>query len=116
MEQSTEGVTLAAQEERIKAYCIASGRTLDRIIIDHGQSAKTLVRTGLQEILTGIARKEIGAVVVLKLDRLTRSVRDLADLLELFAKHDCALVSVSEHINTNSASGRLLLNLLASVA
>lgn len=116
LEQSSEGVSLAAQEERIKAYCVASGRRLDRIIIDYGQSAKTLSRDGLQEILGGITRKRIRAVVVLKLDRLTRSVRDLADLLELFAKHDCALVSVSEHVDTATASGRLLLNLLASVS
>lgn len=116
LEQSAEGVSLAAQEERIKAYCVASGRHFDRIIVDSGQSAKTLSRDGLQGILSGITRKRIRAVVVLKLDRLTRSVRDLADVLELFAKYDCALVSVSEHVDTATASGRLLLNLLASVS
>ncbi len=58
----------------------------------------------------------MASVVVLKLDRLTRSVRDLADLIELFSRTETALVSVTEHLDTSSASGRLMMNLLASVS
>ncbi|MBC5828769.1 MAG: recombinase family protein [Candidatus Eremiobacteraeota bacterium] len=50
----------------------------------------------------------------LKSDRLTASVRDLADLLEVFANADTALVSVTESLDTSTAPSRLMLNLLAS--
>ncbi len=115
-DQAREGVSLAAQEERIRAFAFATGRELDEIVIDAGESAKTLNRPGLARILNDLRAGVIEAVIVLKLDRLTRSVRDLADLLDAFQKHDAALVSVSESLDTSTASGRLMLNLLASVS
>lgn len=54
--------------------------------------------------------------MIMKLDRLTRSVRDLADLLDAFTASNDALVSIGEHLATSSAAGRLTLNLLASVS
>ena len=116
VEQSTEGVSLQAQEARIRAYCEATGRALSEVIVDEAQSAKTLVRTGLQGLFSDIRAERFGTIVVLKLDRLTRSVRDLADIIDFLEKHDCGLVSVSEHVDTATASGRLMLNLLASVS
>jgi site-specific DNA recombinase len=55
-------------------------------------------------------------VIVLKLDRLTRSTRDLATLLEAFARAESSLVSVSESLDTQSAAGRLVVNMLGVVA
>jgi site-specific DNA recombinase len=115
-DQAREGVSLAAQEERIRAFAFATGRELDEVVVDAGESAKTLNRPGLARILNELRSGTIAAVVVLKLDRLTRSVRDLSDLLDAFQKHDAALVSVSESLDTSTASGRLMLNLLASVS
>ena len=115
-DQAREGVSLAAQEERIRAFAFATGRELAEVVVDAGESAKSLKRPGLTRILNELRDGEIEAVVVLKLDRLTRSVRDLADLLEAFQKNDAALVSVSESLDTSTASGRLMLNLLASVS
>jgi site-specific DNA recombinase len=102
-EQSVEGVSLGAQEARIRAYCEATGRALSEVIVDEAQSAKTLVRTGLQKLFADIRAGRIGSIVVLKLDRLTRSVRDLADIIDFLEKHDCGLVSVSEHVDTDLA-------------
>src|SRR5215472_10094537 len=62
------------------------------------------------------ARQNEGPFIVAKLDRLTRSVRDLADLLERFERRDVALMSVSESLDTRSAAGRLVMNVLMSVA
>ena len=67
-------------------------------------------------IVEGVAAGSIGRVIVLKLDRLTRSTRDLDELLRLFAKADAALVSVSETLDTTSACGRLMLNVIGSIA
>jgi len=115
-EQVREGVSLAAQEDRLKAFAVATGRDLGKVVIDDGQSAKNLARPGLRQILDGVRRKQIGAVIVIKLDRLTRSVRDLGELLDLFNRFDVALVSVSESLDTASAAGRLMINVLGSVA
>ena len=115
-DQSVNGVSLAAQEERIRASGVASARRVDEILIDQGVSAKSLDRPAMQKILAGIRAGAIGTVVVTKLDRMTRSLRDLADLLALCAKHDVALVSLSESLDTSTAAGRLLVNLLGSVA
>src|SRR4029077_3563986 len=89
-DQAATGVSLEAQETRLRAYALATGRELAEVVIDAGESAKTLERPGMTRILAGIRSGEIGAIVSLKLDRLTRSVRDLADLLELFTKRDIA--------------------------
>jgi len=115
-DQAAEGVSLAAQEARIGAYCAAMGWPVSEVIRDAGESAKTLQRPGMAAILGDVGAGRVDRVVVLKLDRLTRSTRDLADLLELFAKADAALVSVSENLDTGSACGRLVLNVIGSVA
>jgi site-specific DNA recombinase len=85
------------------------------VVEDAGVSARTMDRPGLQRALAMLARGEAQALIVLKLDRLTRSVRDLGELLEgPFAR--AALLSVGEQIDTRTAAGRLVLNVLASVA
>ena len=115
-EQAAEGVSLAVQEARIAAYCAAMGWPVSEVIRDAGESAKTLQRPGMAMLLADVRAGAVARVVILKLDRATRSTRDLADLLDLFAKCDSALVSVSEHLDTSSASGRLVVNMLGVVA
>ena len=92
------------------------GFEVSEVIRDAGESAKSLQRPGMVRIVEGVAAGSIGRVIVLKLDRLTRSTRDLDELLRLFAKADAALVSVSETLDTTSACGRLMLNVIGSIA
>jgi len=115
-DQATSGVSLDAQAARIAAYATAMGWDLAEVVRDAGSSAKSLKRPGMKRILDGVRGGEIGRVIALKLDRLTRSTRDLADLLETFAKCDAALVSVSESLDTSSAAGRMVTNMLGVVA
>jgi site-specific DNA recombinase len=115
-DQAREGVSLAAQQARIEAFAVATGRVLDEVVVDAGESAKTLERPGMARILAGVRSGRIEAVIALKLDRLTRSVRDLGDMLDLFARNDAAIVSVSESLDTQSASGRLVVSMLGAVA
>lgn len=115
-DQANEGVSLDAQEARIGAYASAMGFDVSEVIRDAGESAKTLQRPGMARILAGIRDGSVGRVVVLKLDRLTRSTRDLSEVLDLFAKSDAALVSVSENLDTGSACGRMVVNMLGVVA
>jgi len=115
-DQSNNGVSLAAQEERIRQYCALYEIEIVETVTDAGLSAKSLKRPGMQRILEMIRRREVEAVVVAKLDRLTRSVRDLADLVDLTAKRGVSLVSVAEHLDTGSAAGRMVVNMLGVVS
>jgi len=115
-DQAREGVSLAAQEAELRAYCLVKDWTLVEVIRDAGQSAKSLKRTGLERLLTLVRAGEVQAVVVYKLDRLTRSVVDLGQLVTLFAKTGVPLVSLQESLDATTATGELMMNLLVSVS
>src|ERR1700688_2244349 len=107
--QAEQGVSLEAQEAKIRAMGTVQGADLLEVIVDGGESAKSLNRPGLQRLLALVNAGKIDAVIVAKLDRLTRSVKDLCGLLELFEKRKVALISVAEALDTGSAAGRLVI-------
>ncbi|MGA7075619.1 MAG: recombinase family protein [Halobacteriota archaeon] len=112
-DQAKEGVSLEAQQARIEAYCIAKGWQLAGIEVDAGISAKDTNRPGLQAVLQEVRDKRVAAIVVYKLDRLTRSIGDLLQLMTLLNKENVALVSMEESLDATTATGRLMMNLLA---
>ena len=115
--QADAGVSLDAQQDKARAYAALYDLELVEVIVDAGESAKTLDRPGLQRALALLKNGKADALLVAKLDRLTRSVVDLGKLIETyFAPGKAALLSVSEQIDTRSAAGRLVLNILASVS
>jgi DNA invertase Pin-like site-specific DNA recombinase len=89
------------------------GAELFEVIIDGGESAN---RPGLQGLLALVDSGKIEAVIIAKLDRLTRAVKDLCSLLELFEKRCVALISVAESLDTASAAGRLVITIMAAVS
>jgi len=116
-QQASGGVSLAAQRAKLEAYALAVDLDLVAIESDAGVSAKTLARPGLQRALQALARGDADTLLIPKLDRLTRSVRDLGTLVERhFSPGGSALVSVADAIDTRSAAGRLVLNVLVSVS
>jgi site-specific DNA recombinase len=114
--QAEKGFSLEVQIEKVRAMAVVQGVELVEVIVDRGESAKSLDRPGMARLLDLVARKAIDRVIVAKLDRLTRSVKDLANLLEQFEKRKVALVSVAESLDTQSAAGRLVLNIMVSVS
>ena len=114
--QADHGVSLEAQSEKIRAMAVVQGAELVEIIVDGGESAKSLNRPGMERLLQAVDRGEVEAVIIAKLDRLTRSVKDLAVLLERFQRRGVALVSVAESLDTGTASGRLVLNIMTAVS
>ena len=115
--QAERGLSLDAQRGRLEAWAALYGAELVAVVVDAGESAKTLVRPGLTRALAMLDAHEADTLLVAKLDRLTRSVRDLDTLLsEHFGNGGADLVSVAESIDTHSAAGRLVLNVLASVS
>lgn len=115
-EQAREGVSLDAQEQKLRMYAELYGLELVAVIRDSGVSAKSLDRPGLGEALAALDTGAAEGLLVAKLDRLTRSVRDLGTLLDGYFAARFSLLSVADQIDTRTAGGRLVLNILASVS
>lgn len=114
--QADKGVSLEAQAEKIRAMAVVHNAELLDIIVDGGESAKSLNRPGMMRLLDLVDRGEVQVVIIAKLDRLTRSVKDLCTLLERFNRRGVTLVSVAESLDTGSAAGRLVLNIMTAVS
>jgi DNA invertase Pin-like site-specific DNA recombinase len=113
--QADRGVSLDAQMAKIRAMAVVQGVEVSEVLTDAGESAKSLQRPAMELLLAMVDAGQVQTVIIAKLDRLTRSVKDLAELLERFQRRNVSLVSVSESLDTGSAAGRLVLNIMVSV-
>src|SRR2546425_2421726 len=114
--QAEDGVSLEVQEVKIRAMAVVQGAELLDLIVDGGESAKNLMRPGMERLLALVNERKVDTVIIAKLDRLTRSVKDLCGLLELFEKRNVALISVAESLDTGSAAGRLAITIMGAVS
>lgn len=115
-DQAREGHSMDEQLDRIKAFCKFKGYKICKIYKEDGKSAKDMKgRPEFQKMLNDIYNDEINGICIYKLDRLTRSIRDLEEILLLLDEKNCELVSVTEEINT-SIYGRFLIRMLISLA
>jgi DNA invertase Pin-like site-specific DNA recombinase len=119
-EQAVKGVSLAAQAEKIRAYAALYDLDLVAVLEDGGYTAKNLNRPGLQEALRMLESGAAQGLLVAKLDRMSRSVSDVAYLIDTYfgdrARHGATLLSVADQVDTRTAAGRLVLNVLAAVS
>ena len=114
--QAESGLGLADQRSKIETYCELYDLELIDVIADEGVSGRSLKgRHGLQSIIDRSEADEFDGVIIAKLDRLTRSLPDLHHLLNGLL-NTVELHSVNEKIDTSSSTGRLILNVLTSVA
>ena len=114
--QADHGVSLAAQRAKVEAYANLFELNLVAVEVDTGVSAESLPRPALDRALGMLREGRADALLVVKLDRLTRLVRDLCDLVDRYFRDGrWALLSVGEQIDTRSASGRMVLNRLAVI-
>ncbi len=102
-DQAANAISLVSQRRKIEAYAVLHELELVEVIEDAGYSAKSLDRPGMAELLRLIRGRKVGVVVIAKLDRITRSVRDLGDLVELFQRSGVEFASVADHIDTSTA-------------
>lgn len=111
-------LTLEAQRAKLTAYALALDLEIVQVIEDAGESAKSLDRPGLQRALAMLKRGEANGLLIAKLDRLTRSVADWQTLIDGYFGERAGkqLFSVGDSIDTRTAAGRLVLNVLLSVA
>jgi len=116
-EQVESGYSLQMQRERIAAQIAAKGWELYKVYEDAGYSGGRLDRPALRTMLSDIAGGKIQAVVVYKLDRLSRKQRDTMFLLEdVFLRDNVQLVSISESLDTSSPTGRAMIGMLSVFA
>lgn len=117
-EQADEGQSLKAQRAKLVAYAALYDLQLVAVYEDAGVSGKRLDRPGLGAALHDLRDGRAGGLLIAKLDRLTRSVADWQRLVDGYfgEKAGKQLLSVGDHIDTRTASGRLVLNVLLSVA
>ena len=110
--------SLDAQREAGEAY-VKSQRhegwaLLENRYDDGGISGGTMKRPGLTQLLADVEAGLVDIIVVYKVDRLSRSLPDFGQMVELFDKHDVSFVSVTQQFNTTTSMGRLTLNILLS--
>lgn len=115
-EQARHGYSIAAQIEKLEAYCISQGWELVKQFIDDGYSAKDLNRPNFKEMMNVVKKGGIDVVLVYRLDRLTRSVVDLYSILQELDKYECKFKSATEVYDTTNAMGRLFITLVAAIA
>ena len=110
--QVEDGVSLDAQEAKVRAWADLNGAAEVVIFRDEGISGKRSDnRPGLQDALAAVGKGD--ALIVYSLSRLSRSTRDTLALSDLLTKKEADLVSLSEKIDTTSAAGKMVFRLLA---
>jgi site-specific DNA recombinase len=116
-QQANEGVSIELQIEKIKQYCELYNYELLDIVVDAGISAKSLKRPGITNVLHMLDNNEADALIVYKLDRLTRSLADWSILIKDYFndKSGKTLLAVMDQIDTSTAAGRMCLNLMMTV-
>ena len=115
-EQAKHGYSIAAQIERLEAYCVSQEWNLIDTFIDDGYSAKDLNRPHFKEMMERVKNEDIDVLLVYRLDRLTRSVLDLYEILKILDTHNCMFKSATEVYDTTNAMGRLFITLVAAIA
>ena len=116
-DQAREGFSLPEQEKRLRAMCEYKGYEIYKVYKDAGISAKTgNHRPAFEELKEDIKNKKVNTIVVLKLDRLTRSVYDMENIMKFLEENNAYLDCANDDINTTNANGRMVARLLTTVS
>ena len=116
-EQANEGYSLGEQADRLKSYAKAKDWTVANVYEDGGFSGGNTNRPALQKLINDVKRKKVDAVLVYKLDRLSRSQKDTLNLIEdIFIKNGVEFISMSENFDTSTPFGRAMIGILSVFA
>ena len=112
-DQAREGYSLPEQQEKLKDLCKYRDYNIYGIYEDAGISGKDMEhRPQFQKMLEEVRNGKVNVIVAYKLDRLTRSVRDLEILISELEKYNCSLECAMDDINTSTANGRFFVRML----
>ena len=117
LEQAAEGYSIGEQVERMTKFCEAKGWEIYKVYTDAGYSGASLERPALQEIIADTEKNVFDMVLVYKLDRLSRSQKDVLYLVEdVFDEHNIYFSSMTENFDTSTPFGKAILGILAVFA
>ena len=115
-DQSRFGHSLDEQEDRLKKLCEFKDYEIYKVYREEGVSAKNTNRPKFKEMIQDMRDCKINKIIVYKLDRLTRSIKDLETICSLLEEYHCDLESVAEEINTGNANGKFFIRMLTILA
>ena len=116
-DQAREGFSLPEQEKRLRTMCEYKNYEVYDVYEERGISAKTgNYRPEFERLLQDVRDKKVNTIVVLKLDRLTRSVSDWEKILTFLEENDAYLDCANDEINTTNANGKMISRILTSVS
>ena len=116
-DQAREGFSLPEQKERLEAYCKFNDYQIVEYYTDAGISAKTgNHRPEYERMLEDGKQRKINMIVALKLDRITRSIKDWETLMDYSDKYNVALAFVNDKIDTTNANGKMVSRIMMSVS
>ncbi len=115
-EQAKEGLSVEAQIDKCKSFCNARGWEVFKIYKDAGYSAGSLNRPALELLLRDAKEKKFNIILVYKIDRFSRKLKDLIMILEDLKQQDINFTSVTEQIDTTSAMGEAFFQIIGVFA
>ncbi len=116
-EQARHGISLSAQEEALKNYASALGYDIFKLYKDEGKSAKDIKgRPEMVQMLADAQIHKFQAILIYKLDRFSRSLRDLIETIAKLKEWNIDFVSMQDKIETTSASGKLMFHIISAFA
>lgn len=104
------------QIQELRRYCAARTWSIREELVDHGFSGASDNRPGLKKLLELVRSRKVDAVVVVKLDRLFRSLRHLVTTLDEFQSLKVQFVAIKDNVDYSTPSGRLFIQVLGSLA
>jgi len=115
-DQALHGFSLDAQEDTLQNYAKVMGYDLYRIYRDEGKSAKDMNRPEMQQMLKDAEAKKFSAIFIYKLDRFSRSIKDLILTIDQLKTWGIDFISLQDKIETTSASGKLMFHIISAFA
>lgn len=115
-EQAEEGYSIDEQKRKIREYCEREGHEIYNLYKDRGISGKNINnRPGIKRLLQDATNNKFDLVIVWKLNRISRKLLDILNIVELLDKHNIAFRSLTESFETETPSGKLQLNIMGAI-
>jgi site-specific DNA recombinase len=116
-EQAEEGYSIDEQSRLLHQWCERQGYEVYKVYADRGISGKNITaRPSLKQLLNDAKQKEFDIVLVWKMNRISRNILDILNIVKVFEQKGIAFRSYSENIETETPSGKLQFHMLAAIA
>ncbi len=115
IDQADHGVSIEDQADKIRMYVQLNDLYLQEIIIDAGKSGKNMKREGVQKVIDMTQSRDVQHLIVYRLDRLSRSVKDTLNFIDALDKSKVEFHSITDKIDTTTAFGKYFFHNMAAI-